>query len=70
MAKHTTGPWTKSSQSEGGRYITILPASAWYDSDELKRETDGTWFDLPTASFAETGTNIATGFMMCWAVDR
>lgn len=44
----------------GGRIACILPASAWYDHGGLK----GTWHDLPVASFAESGTNIPTGFLI------
>lgn len=44
----------------GGRLVSILPATAWYDHKELP----GKWHDLPTASFAESGTNIATGFLI------
>lgn len=44
---------------EGGQIVAILPATAWYDghlSDLCDR-----WFDLPVASFAESGTNVPTG---------
>lgn len=44
----------------GGQLVTILPASAYYDHKEL----DGQWRDLPVASFSESGTNIATGYMI------
>lgn len=44
----------------GGKLISILPASAWYDHGELK----GDWTDLPVASFAESGTNISTGYIV------
>jgi hypothetical protein len=43
----------------GGVLISILPATAWYDHGELK----GTWQDLPVASFAESGTNVPTGYL-------
>jgi hypothetical protein len=43
----------------GGTLVTVLPASAWYDHKEL----EGEWRDLPTASFAESGTNIPTGYL-------
>ena len=43
----------------GGTLVTVLPASAWYDHKELK----GRWTDLPVASFAESGTNIPTGYL-------
>lgn len=41
----------------GGRLVSILPATAWYDHGEL----DGEWRDLPVGSFSEAGTNIPTG---------
>jgi len=44
----------------GGRLLSILPASAWYDHGELK----GRWEDLPVAAFAESGTNIPTGMLI------
>lgn len=44
----------------GGVLVTILPATAHYDHKELK----GDWYDLPVASFAESGTNIPTGYMI------
>lgn len=40
----------------GGTLVSILPATARYDHDELK----GDWRDLPVASFAEAGTNVPT----------
>lgn len=40
----------------GGILVAILPATARYDHGEL----DGTWRDLPVASFAEAGTNVPT----------
>jgi 16S rRNA G1207 methylase RsmC len=43
----------------GGVLISVLPATAWYDHGELK----GTWQDLPVASFAESGTNVPTGYL-------
>jgi SAM-dependent methyltransferase len=43
----------------GGVLISILPATAWYDHGELK----GKWEDLPVASFAESGTNVPTGYL-------
>jgi len=43
----------------GGRLVSILPATAHYDHDELK----GRWQDLPVGSFAEAGTNVPTGIM-------
>lgn len=44
----------------GGRLVAILPATAWYDHGEVK----GSWRDLPTASFAESGTNVPTGYLI------
>jgi hypothetical protein len=43
----------------GGSLVSVLPATAWYDHKEL----DGRWQDLPVASFAESGTNIPTGYL-------
>ena len=40
----------------GGILVAILPATARYDHGEL----DGSWQDLPVASFAEAGTNVPT----------
>jgi hypothetical protein len=40
----------------GGTLVAILPATARYDHGEL----DGSWRDLPVASFAEAGTNVPT----------
>ena len=45
---------------DGGRLITILPASAWYEHKLLK----GRWTDLPVASFRESGTNVSTGYLV------
>lgn len=42
---------------EGGRLTAILPATARYDHGLLKK---GQWQDLPTGSFSESGTNVAT----------
>lgn len=50
----------------GGRLVTVLPASAWYDHGELK----GEWRDLPVASFSESGTNIPTGLLIIKADGR
>lgn len=47
----------------GGRLVAILPASAHYDHD-VTGEFGGSWHDLPVASFAESGTNIPTGYLM------
>lgn len=46
---------------EGGQIVCILPASAWYDGHLSK--ADGSWSDLPVASFAESGTNVPTGIL-------
>lgn len=58
----------------GGQLICILPASAFYDghlgdmglvSKDAHLQTftrDTGWYDLPVASFAESGTNIPTGY--------
>jgi hypothetical protein len=43
----------------GGRLVSILPATAWYDHGEIK----GEWRDLPVGSFAEAGTNVPTGMI-------
>lgn len=43
----------------GGTLVSILPATAHYDHDELK----GEWRDLPVASFADAGTNVPTGLL-------
>ena len=40
----------------GGTLVSILPATARYDHQEL----EGDWQDLPVASFADCGTNIPT----------
>jgi hypothetical protein len=45
---------------DGGRLITILPSSAWYEHKLLK----GRWTDLPIASFRESGTNVSTGYLV------
>lgn len=45
----------------GGRLVSVLPASAHYDHKGLS----GHWEDLPVASFAESGTNIPTGYLIC-----
>ena len=64
----------------GGNLICILPASAFYDghlgemglvradahnSDRGWRDTG--WHDLPTASFADSGTNVPTGYFVLGA---
>jgi hypothetical protein len=50
----------------GGMLVSILPATAWYDHHELQ-DLNGRWEDLPVASFAESGTNIPTGFIKIFA---
>lgn len=40
----------------GGTLVSILPATARYDHDELH----GEWRDLPVGSFSEAGTNVPT----------
>ncbi len=47
----------------GGVLVCILPASAHYDHN-VTGEFGGTWTDLPVASFAESGTNIPTGYLL------
>lgn len=43
----------------GGSLVSILPATAHYDHQEL----DGQWTDLPVGSFSEAGTNVPTGIL-------
>lgn len=43
----------------GGTLVAVLPATAYYDHQELK----GRWEDLPAGSFSEAGTNVPTGIM-------
>lgn len=64
---------------KGGTLICILPASAFYDGhlsdmglvrkdahlEEFPR--DSGWTDLPVGSFAESGTNVPTGYVTCGA---
>lgn len=50
----------------GGVLVAILPATAWYDHDELK----GEWQDLPVASFAAAGTNVPTGMIKMRAIQK
>jgi len=45
---------------DGGKLVTILPASAYYDHQELQ----GRWSNLPVASFRDSGTNISTGYLI------
>jgi hypothetical protein len=49
-----------------GTLAAILPASAHYDH-EVTKEFRGRWHDLPVASFADSGTNIPTGYLIAWA---
>lgn len=44
----------------GGRLVSVLPATAWYDHGELK----GAWHDLPVGAFADSGTNVPTGYLV------
>lgn len=46
-----------------GTLACILPASAQYDQDASKIY-GGKWHDLPVASFADSGTNIPTGYLV------
>ena len=52
----------------GGVLACILPASALYDGHladlGLTSSRDHGWYDLPVASFAESGTNIPTGIVI------
>lgn len=43
----------------GGTLVSILPATAHYDHQEL----EGHWTDLPVGSFSEAGTNVPTGIL-------
>ncbi len=43
----------------GGTLVSILPATAHYDHQELQ----GQWTDLPVGSFSEAGTNVPTGII-------
>jgi SAM-dependent methyltransferase len=43
----------------GGTLVSILPATAHYDHQELQ----GQWTDLPVGSFSEVGTNVPTGIL-------
>jgi hypothetical protein len=43
----------------GGTLVSILPATAHYDHQELQ----GQWTDLPVGSFSEAGTNVPTGIL-------
>jgi len=43
----------------GGTLVSILPAAAHYDHQEL----EGEWQDLPVGSFADAGTNVPTGLL-------
>lgn len=50
--------------ADGGRLVAILPASAWYDGH--LSGIKGEWRDLPVASFADSGTNVPTGYFKAW----
>lgn len=43
----------------GGTLVSILPATAHYDHQEI----EGEWRDLPVGSFSEAGTNVPTGLL-------
>lgn len=45
---------------DGGKLVSILPATAWYEHKLVK----GQWQDLPIGSFKESGTNVNTGFII------
>ena len=47
---------------KGGRLVCVLPATAYYDHGN----TIGEWRDLPVGSFAESGTNVPTGYCVWW----
>jgi hypothetical protein len=51
-----------------GVLVCILPATAHYDHD-VTAEFGGSWHDLPVASFAESGTNVPTGYLV-WGAPR
>ncbi|WP_323784050.1 DUF4942 domain-containing protein [Leisingera sp.] len=61
-------PHPEGKQWGGGVLVCILPASALYDGHladlGLTSHRDRGWQDLPVASFAESGTNIPTGFLI------
>jgi type I restriction-modification system DNA methylase subunit len=44
---------------DGGRLVTVLPATSYYDHKELEIKN---WTDLPVGSFSESGTNVPTGY--------
>lgn len=44
----------------GGRLVSVLPASAWYEHKLIK----GEWHDLPVGSFKDSGTNVNTGYII------
>lgn len=44
----------------GGQLICVLPANAHYHH----KDTEGNWYDLPVASFRDSGTNVPTGYMV------
>jgi 2-polyprenyl-3-methyl-5-hydroxy-6-metoxy-1,4-benzoquinol methylase len=52
----------------GGTVAAILPASAWYDHKQLP--DGGNWYDLPPASFADSGTNVPTGIWILRKLDK
>ncbi|MCF3932887.1 DUF4942 domain-containing protein [Acuticoccus sp. M5D2P5] len=50
---------------DGGKLVSVLPATAWYDH----REFSGEWRDLPVGSFSAAGTNVPTG-LLCISADK
>ncbi|WP_065335030.1 DUF4942 domain-containing protein [Tritonibacter mobilis] len=58
----------RNGDDSNGVLACILPASALYDGHlkdlGLTSPRDQGWYDLPVASFAESGTNIPTGFLI------
>jgi len=68
-------PPLKDKPFKRGSLICILPATAFYDghlgdmglvrkdAHKLDRPYDSGWRDLPVGSFAESGTNVPTGYL-------
>ena len=70
-------PMEEGERGVGPMLITILPATAFYDGHlaemgltrpkahlEDRGWVDSGWYDLPVASFAESGTNVPTGYFI------
>lgn len=58
LKQRTDGNW------RCGTLICILPATAFYDGHlEEMGISERAWTDLPVASFAESGTNVPTGYI-------